>query len=258
MAHAFAGTRRGRLGLRVLEAAMGERCGSGVRALAAAALLTLAAAPHAAAQPYELGRVRAAFPGATGERIAALITEAGVEGLPTALLVNKALEGAHKKAPPDQVLRTVGEYVEELREARAAVGREVNDEALKEAADALRRGVPASAIRSLARTAEVDLSLLFVVMFDLMDAGVPPGPAEALVEDALRHGLQGDRMLSLPASVNQLIRGGLPPADAADSVRRQIGGGQAWVPGLTRWQRRLARRPYEPPRRRALPGSPRP
>lgn len=199
----------------------------------AAGLLAFAALP-AAAQGRELARVRSAFPGGEGERIAALIEEAHAEGLPASLLVGKALEGARKRASPDRVLRAVSEYAEELREARAAVGQEVGDEALKEAADALRRGVPPSAIRSLAGTARGDLSILFVVMFDLMDAGVPAGPAEALVEDAVRRDVGGERLLSLPASVSHLIREGFSPAEAADSVRRTLGTTGAWWPGMRR------------------------
>ncbi len=196
----------------------------------AAGLLLCGTLPAHAQQPDELGRVKVAFPGAAGERIVVLIREAGEEGLPTSLLVNKVLEGIEKRQPADRVLRTVTEYARELREARAAVGREVGDEALKEAADALRRGVPASSIRSLARSARGELEILFVVMFDLMDDGVPPGPAEALVEDAVRHGVEGDRLLSLPGSVRQLIRSGLEPGEAADSVRREVTGGTVRVP----------------------------
>lgn len=203
---------------------------SALRALALAGGLLLSSALPATSQQSELARVRAAFPGEAGDRIVALIEEGREEGLPPALLVNKALEGAQKNAPPDQVVKAVAEYARELRRARAAVGGDVGDEALKEAADALRRGVPAPAIRSLARSANGDLSILFVVMFDLMDQGVPAAPAEALVEDAVRRGVAGDRLLSVPASVRQLIRDGLAPADAADSVRRRIGGGQSFLP----------------------------
>lgn len=239
---------------------------SGLLALLAGALLLSTAglpaaveeawAQEASALEGRLGRVRVAFPGESGERIVGLIVRAGEQGLPSGLLANKALEGAQKGQTADRVLEAVADYAEELREARAAVGREVDDEALKEAADALRRGVPASSIRSLARSATGNLDILFVVMFDLMDDGVPPQPAEALVEDALRHGVGGDRLLSLPGSVRQLIRGGLEPGQAADSVRRQIGGGTSWLPGMGARGALVGGWSNEPPWRPARPRPP--
>lgn len=213
------------------------------------------ASQEASAQERRLGRVRAAFPGELGERIVGLIVRAGEQGLPAGLLANKALEGAQKGQTADRVLEAVADYAEELREARAAVGREVDGEALKEAADALRRGVPASSIRTLARSAGGNLEILFVVMFDLMDDGVPPQPAEALVEDAVRLGVDGDRLLSLPGSVRQLIRGGLEPGEAADSVRRQIGGGTSWLPGMDLRGALVGGRWKEPPWRPRRPRS---
>lgn len=206
---------------------------SPIRVLGLVALLALPAASPVGAQQEGLTRLRSAFPGESGARIADLIEAGRREGLPASLLVNKALEGAHKNASPQQVLDAVSAYARELREARAALGRDVSDDALKEAADALSRGIPPSTVRSLAGSARgEDLSILLVIMFGLMEEGVPAGPAQSLIQDAMRGGMSGDRMLSLPASVRGLIREGMTPIDAADSVRRGAAGGQAYLPRM--------------------------
>lgn len=196
----------------------------------AATLLALAASPARAVQEAELGRIRAAFPGGVGQRIAEVVEEARRDGLPTSPLVDKALEGVAKGVPPGEVLRAVTDHARQLREARRLVGAEVDEKGLVHAADALRRGVPGSAVRALARARPGELPMLLVVMGDLLREGVPAEAAQGLVEEAASREYRGDRLLSLPAAVRRLIRGGMGPAEAAESVRREVGGGQSLRP----------------------------
>ncbi|MFQ5679867.1 MAG: hypothetical protein ACE5HP_10470 [Gemmatimonadota bacterium] len=178
------------------------------------------------AQKRDPDRIRTAFPGRNGERILQLIREAERDGLPVDPLMEKALEGSAKRAPPGQVLKAVAEYADQLREARSLIGRSGGEKGLVQAAEALRRGIEGSTVRSFARSHPRDLSMLLVVMGDLLGEGVPQPAARGLVEEAAARGYRGNRLLSLTAAVRGFIRRGqMRPADAADSVRKGLGGG---------------------------------
>lgn len=177
------------------------------------------------AQASDLAKIRAAFPGGIGERIVEVIREAGRDGLPTDPLVKKALEGSAKRAPSGQVVKAITSYAAELREARSLIGKSAGEEDLVQVAEALRRGIGGSTIRSLARSRSGNLAMLLLVLGDLREEGVPAQAARSLVEDAASSGYRGQRLLSLSASVRGLIRKGkLRPTDAADSVRKELRG----------------------------------
>jgi hypothetical protein len=75
-----------------------------------------------------------------------LAREAQEAGVPPALIARKAFEGAAKGYPPDRIVTALESYAGRLHD----VGPDRRPASMAAAAEALRRGVPPDAIRSLA------------------------------------------------------------------------------------------------------------
>lgn len=184
----------------------------------------------AAGQEPELERLEASLPPGTAASLWSVIEEAREEGIPSSLLVDKALEGAAKGVTGERLVSAVGAYAERLRAARSLVGPDVDATGLVAAADALRRGVPAGLVRSLAREHPASFDMLLIVYGDLLQEGVPADEAYGVVDAAARQGVRGDDLLSLPGAVRRLIREGARPVDAAAAIESDLKRGRMPFP----------------------------
>ncbi len=182
------------------------------------------------AQASDLARVRTEFGEAEAARIEAVIDASERDGLPRALLVDKAVEGAAKRMEPGVVLAAVRMLAEELRAAARVVGRDAGPTKLEKTADALRHGVDPGLLAELNERNPRDFAVLIVAIEDLLHAGVTLAVAEDLTRDATRRGLAADEMLALPAAVRRLVREGRTPQQAASSVQQSLRAGQRVVP----------------------------
>ena len=187
------------------------------------ALLMVPAASYA--QDAQRDRLREAFPAEAVTQIERILAEAEAAGVPSQPLVAKALEGAAKRVPAPLVVSALSAYAERLQQATALVGPERGEAAVVAAADAMRRGVPADAIGTMAGQHEGDLAVPLVVLADLVEAGVPVEGAFNVVENALNRRQGPDEMLAIPGAVRRLVREGRLPAEAAAAVGRAIGSG---------------------------------
>ncbi len=175
------------------------------------------------AQDGKLDRVRAVYPTDAAERIAELVEAARGEGVPADPILDKALEGAAKRVPPDRVLAALSALHDRLRTASELIGPARPDaSAVVATSDALRRGVPPETIRRLATDRPDDLTVPMVVLGDLVDAGVPVDQAYVVLQDVLARGAAGDQLLAVPAAVRRLIREGRLPDQAVDAVRSAL------------------------------------
>ncbi len=191
-----------------------------------AAIILLAALPTlATAQDGRMERVRQAFPNQAAE-IESLLATAAAEGVPTDPLIAKALEGAAKGVPGDRVVAALSNYAERLGEARGVVGGDRDVTTLVASADALRRGVPADAVGSLAAQHQGELAVPLLVLGDLMEEGVPVDHAYEVVDNALSTQQDPDEMLAIPGAVRRMMREGQSPAEAARTVGNAIGHGK--------------------------------
>jgi hypothetical protein len=189
-------------------------------------LLAFTAVPgSAAAQGDPMARVRQAYPTAAGE-IEAIISDAEAAGAPADALAAKALEGAAKGVPAERVVAALHQYSLRLRESVQLLGRERGGSSVVSGADALRRGVPAEQLRTMAMEHHGDLTVPLMVMGDLIEAGVPAGNAYRVVSRAMHQEQNQDEMLAIPAAVRQMMRAGQGPGPAADAVGQAIGSGQ--------------------------------
>ncbi|HSE28414.1 MAG TPA: hypothetical protein VLA95_09315 [Gemmatimonadales bacterium] len=179
--------------------------------------LTLAAAPLAA-QDARLARLDPT----TGAVVARLVDSARAAGLPDEPLVDKALEGASKRAAGARIADAVRALLVDLGRARDALGGGSEAE-LTAGAAALRAGVAPGTLGELrrARGAEA-LSVPLATLADLVSRGVPVETAQAVVVALAARGVSDAGYVELRRVVEADIGAGVPPAAAA-SVRAQGG-----------------------------------
>ncbi len=197
------------------------------RLLAVAALIACFGSSRAGAQePGRVERARAGLPRAAASRLDQILSQAASRGLPTAPLVDKALEGEAKGAPPERILLVIQQLSANLGRARdlLASGTPPAPEDVTAAADALRRGVSERAVRALrAGRGLRSFALPVETLADLHEVGVPDDQGVALLNAwATRRGKDVD-LRDLPAAVERLIRSGTIPAQAAQAIAQRLG-----------------------------------
>lgn len=194
------------------------------------ALAVLAATPLAA-QDARLARLDPA----TGQLVARLLDSALAAGLPTEPLVDKALEGASKRAPGLRIAGAVQALLGDLRRAHDALGGGAESELVAGAA-ALRAGLSPKALGEFRRAGgEGSLAVPLATLSDLVARGVPVETArQVILSLTTRH--ESDAIyVELRRVIEADIGAGVPPAAAA-TVRASGGRppDKAVPPGQTR------------------------
>lgn len=192
------------------------------RGLAMLALVfTIGPAGALQAQDTPRERARATLPPAVFEGVTAVAEDMAAAGVPAGPLYNKALEGAAKRVPRAQLVPAVRSYAGRLQQARTALGPAAGVPLLVAGADAIQRGVPMDAIRSLP-TDRPRSPVALLVLAELLESGVPQDRAIRILRVSMDQRLQDARMLDIPLRVRRLIRDGATPADAIERVRRNL------------------------------------
>jgi hypothetical protein len=176
--------------------------------------VTLAAGASAAhAQDARLG---VQLDETTRAMVQATVDSARGAGLPTEPLVDKALEGARKRADGVRISRAVSALADRLRQSRTGLGAGASESDLVAGAAAIQSGVNADVLHQLrlARPSGA-LSVPLVVLSDLVTRGVPADTAAAVVLLVAREGMGDEAFLSLQRDVQRDVSGGAPPASAA-------------------------------------------
>lgn len=184
--------------------------------LAITALLLLSLVPvRAGAQDDRLSRLD----GRTRADVVALVDSARAAGLPTEPLVDKALEGASKRADGSRIAAAVRALSRELMAARAALGVVASEAELVAGADALRAGAgPAVLTRLRAMRQSEALTIPLAVLSDLVARGVPADTAAGAVLSLAGSGAKDADFVTLRRNVERDIMAGAPPVVAA-SIR---------------------------------------
>lgn len=214
-----------------------------MKATGALLLAVIVAAPlraqHGTAQ-----RLRNAAPDVVRAVDSALVLAAS-RGLPGEPLVQKAIEGTAKGAPPERVTAAVRALLDRLGASAGALrtGGVVQPDpgAIEAGAFALSAGLDSAAVAALARAggAAHAVEVTLRVSGTLAAIGVPGAQVLELVSAALRAGEPPGRLMALPGQVQAAMARGATPAAAAA--------------GLTRGAQGRARAP-DPPRRGPPPG----
>lgn len=142
------------------------------------ALLALAGATRVA--PAQDARLAARLAEPDRARVEALLDSARAIGLPTEPLVDRALEGAAKRASGDRIVAAVRRFRDELAAARIALGTRASAAELTAGASALRAGARPADLRRLRELrADQPVTVAAAVLADLVAAGVPADSATA-------------------------------------------------------------------------------
>ncbi len=176
-------------------------------------------------QEADARRLEDAMPAEYAAQVREIAREAQEAGVPPGLIARKAFEGVAKGYPPDRVVSALDAYAGRLREARDLLGPDRRPASLAAAAEALRRGVPRDAIRSMGERERGarDLAVPLIVLSDLTEAGVPTENALEMVNSAMDRGTRSDQMLGLSAAVRRRMQQGADWRTAVDEVRRRAG-----------------------------------
>jgi hypothetical protein len=148
-----------------------------------------------------------------------LIDSAHAAGLPAEPLVDKALEGASKRAPREAILRALRTLAADLTVARQTLGPQSLADELTAGAVAIRGGIDDDALRRLRRERPGQpLVVALGVLTDLVARGVPAPDASRAVLDLTRAGVADEQLVAFRRDVERDIGIGAPPA-AATTLR---------------------------------------
>lgn len=153
----------------------------------------------------------------TRATVVAIIDSARASGLPVEPLVDRALEGAAKRADPARIIAAVQLLATELGAARTALGPSSTSPELEAGASALRAGVRPADLTVLRERRTQSLTVALAALTDLVTSGVPVDSATAAVL-ALAPSAQDNQILDFRRAVERDIALGVPPA-AATAVR---------------------------------------
>lgn len=163
-----------------------------------------------AQEPRLVGRL----PDVARMQVDSVLDVARAAGLPTEPIVDRALEGAVKGAPPAVIVSAVTRLTGELRVAREAFGETASSAELTAGASALRAGATSADLGAL-RTLRPGrpLTVAAAVLADLVAVGVPADTAVAAVLALAREA--GDaEYVAFRRSVGRDIALGASPAAA--------------------------------------------
>jgi hypothetical protein len=194
----------------------------------AVALLLMSLSTAAVAQDPRLNRLD---PEARAG-VAAILDSARSAGLPTEPLLDRALEGAAKRAPAPAIVAAVQRLAAQLEHARAILGPRASAAELEAGAAALRAGADSTVLHRLRSSRPQDpLTVPLAVLADLVAQGVPPDTAASAVL-ALTPVTSDDELIEFRRSVERDIGLGAPPAAAA-SVRANSATDYMYQPGAS-------------------------
>lgn len=203
------------------------RCGMGLSLIIAAGLAGGSRAPAAAQEPRLAGRL----PDPVRVQVDALLDSARAAGLPTEPLVDRALEGASKRADGARIVTAVRRLAGELGAARDALGLESSPAEVTAGASALRAGARAGDLHRLrVLRARQSVTVAAAVLADLVAVGVPPDTAAAAVI-ALARSADDATYLAFRRNVERDVALGASPVAALGVRLTATGGATAEYPG---------------------------
>jgi len=150
---------------------------------------------------------------ATRPTVAALLDSARTAMLPTEPLVQRALEGATKRASGDAIVTAVRRLAADLGHARDALGSTASPAELTAGAAALRAGASQATLAQLRHARREPLTVPLAVLADLVASGVPVDSAAAAVLGLAARARDAD-LVEFRRAVERDIALGAPPAAA--------------------------------------------
>ena len=151
------------------------------------------------------------------------LDSARTRGLPVEPLVDKALEGATKRAAGPRIQAAVSSLLGRLEAARDALTPNPTPRDITAGADALAFGATREALRAMRAIRPNDsVAVPLGVLTQLVASGVPVGRATRVVADLLRRGARDEQLIALNDDVRSYVAAGASPEVALDVRMRGL------------------------------------
>jgi hypothetical protein len=155
--------------------------------------------------------------------VRAIVDSARVARLPTAPLVDKALEGSAKGSDGPNITSAVHQLYVRMGSAKRAIGPTATADEIKSAADALDAGVSSRDIARLrAASGKRPVTMPLAVLSDLIGRKVPIATATDLVVQLAKSGLKDPEFALFQRNVRADIDRGADPTVAATTRARGL------------------------------------
>lgn len=165
----------------------------------------------------------ARFDTLTANALRLLLDDAAAKGLPTAPLINRALEGAARRVGGARILSVVRAHAVALADAKVALGEGSTVAELDAGATALRAGIDAKTLAMVRSTRPAGSAVTaLVVITDVVKRGVPTSTAREAVTTIARIPRSDDALLGLQATVAKSAQRG--PGMALEALNRYVRG----------------------------------
>jgi hypothetical protein len=178
-----------------------------------ATIVALAGISLAWQQQGDDGRLQRLDP-RTRDAVSAVVDRARKDGIPTEPLVDRALEGASKRAAGTVIVSAVSRFADDMRRARTALGPGSTPTEIVAAAYALRNGVKVEELEKLRNVREgqryASTAAALDAMSYLINRGVPPDTASRALVSLVLAQATDDQITDLRREVEQDIAGGMP------------------------------------------------
>jgi hypothetical protein len=195
--------------------------------LAVAGVLAVTAPRSDAQQPARevapLARLEQSLDAETYRSVVQVIDAAKARALPVDPLVDRALEGAMKRATGKRIRDAVSSLAQRLEIARDMLAPSPTPADIAAGAGALGVGVPRETLRAI-RSVQPDqpIAVPLGVLTELVARSVPVDRAATLVVQLLRRGATSTQLVGLSADVQRDIAAGIEPGAALDLRTRGV------------------------------------
>jgi len=188
-----------------------------------AALTALVLPLRLAAQDPRNSRLEGKLDGQTQAAVLRTLDSARTRGLPIDPLVDKALEGATKKAAGPRIEAAVSTLLLRLEVARDALAPNPSPRDIAAGADALAYGATREALKTMRTIRPTEsVAVPLGVLTQLVASGVPVARATRVVADLLRRGARDEQLIALNDDVRSYVAAGASPEVALDVRTRGL------------------------------------
>jgi hypothetical protein len=202
-----------------------------VAGAAFAGVASAASAQQPVRDTSTLARLEQTLDPDTYRAVTQVIEGARARALPTDPLIDRALEGAMKRAPGQRIRTAVATLAQRLEVAKKALAPSPTDSDIAAGAGALSVGVPGETLRDIrAIRPDRPIAVPLGVLTELVSRSVPVDRATMLVVELLRRGATPPQLVALGENVQRDIAAGIEPSAALDIRAR---GFASTLPGAT-------------------------
>ena len=175
------------------------------------------------AQDAPASRLDGRLDDATEAVVLRLVDSARTRGLPVDPIVDKALEGATKRAPSARIQAAVNSLLARLEVARDALAPSPLPRDIAAGADALAYGATREALHTMrAIRPNESVAVPLGVLTQLVASGIPIARATRVVADLLRRGARDEQLIALNDDVRSYVAAGATPEVALDVRMRGL------------------------------------